>query len=245
MIIEDFISFGRTVPEKSKRYGEKVCMAGFSPEMRQLIRLYPIPPQFKIKARSMSMVNVERNKMDSRIESWAIKDRDPGRALKTIKTKIDEKELINILEKYKAESINALNDQRKSLGIIKPFTYKPLMKIRAQFKNDNQLTLFDDFRSNFDFKTAADYFRIPYLYFTDTSSHRLQIREWGLYELLRKYIASGRILEESDVEKSLYLKDDRVIYLVVGNMAHVRKSWLIIKIFSFKAKPKQKDLFDD
>lgn len=242
MIIEDFVSFGRTVPEKSKRYGEKVCMAGFSPEMRQFIRLYPIPTEYKIKARSINCVACERNKMDSRFESWAVKDRDPKKALRQIKKRISENDLISILESQLAKSIDELNDKRKSLGVIKPITYKPLMKVRKQFKDSNQLELFDDFRQNFCFKTASDYFRVPYLYFTDNKAHRLQIREWGLYELLRKYMLSGKILEESDIEKSLCLKDDRDIYIVVGNMAHIRKSWLIIKVFSFKKNQAQKEI---
>lgn len=234
---------GRTVPEKSKRYGEKVCMAGFSPELRSLIRLYPIPIQFKIKSRSMHRVHVERNRRDSRIESWAVKDRQPHKAIWKVKDKIEERVIKDFLEKNIHKSIDWLNSRRMSLGIIKPNTFKPVIKKRKEFKDSSQLKLFDDFKSDKAFKTATDYFNIPYLYFTDTKSHTLQIREWGLYELLRKYTLKNRLLTQEDMIKSLYLDDNKDTFLIVGNMIHIPNVWLIIKIFSFKKKQKNLELF--
>ncbi len=42
MTVEDFVVLGRTVPEDSQKYGKKVCMAGYSPSLSQLLRVYPL-----------------------------------------------------------------------------------------------------------------------------------------------------------------------------------------------------------
>ena len=76
MRIDDLIILGRTVPEQSKKYGIKVCSAGYSPEMRSFIRIYPLSVHGKPESREMITVDVERSKYDSRNESWALKTRD-------------------------------------------------------------------------------------------------------------------------------------------------------------------------
>ena len=42
MHVEDLIVLGRTVPEESRKYGQKVCMAGYSAENNQFLRVYPL-----------------------------------------------------------------------------------------------------------------------------------------------------------------------------------------------------------
>lgn len=234
MILEDFISFGRTVPEKSQRYGKKVCMAGYSPECRALFRVYPLPINFNLPCRSMVSIHLERNKMDSRKESWAVKGRDPSAVINQVADRVSEKDLIEYLKSEVVESVDWLNEHRRSLGVLKVKHYQSALKNRKSVTNPFQLRLFDDFKEQFNFKTATDYFLAPYLHFTDTSDRKLQIRDWGLYELMRKYENQNRALTSTDISNGLNLSDDRDIYLVVGNMNHVRTSWIIIKTFSFK-----------
>lgn len=42
MHVEDFVVLGRTVPEESKKYGQRICMAGYSLENNQFLRIYPL-----------------------------------------------------------------------------------------------------------------------------------------------------------------------------------------------------------
>ena len=60
MRIDDLIVFGRTAPEESKKYGQSVCMAGYSQELRQLMRLYPMSIRSNIKARCVISAEIER-----------------------------------------------------------------------------------------------------------------------------------------------------------------------------------------
>lgn len=100
MRIDDFIMFGRTVPEKSQKYGVKVCGAGYSPEIRSFIRIYPLPVQCKIEAREMVTVDVDRSAHDSRHESWALKTRNEKSVLGSLGKKNKGRNKTDIRNKY-------------------------------------------------------------------------------------------------------------------------------------------------
>ncbi len=115
MIVEDFVCLGRTVPEESKKYGHKVCMAGYSYELRQFLRVYPLPVKNPLEVRGKYVLSLERNSMDSRIESWKLVDRV---ALYPSPTKASDADIQQILKQNVAASIDELNEQRKSLGVV-------------------------------------------------------------------------------------------------------------------------------
>jgi len=243
MRIDDFIVLGKTVPEKSKKYGEKVCMAGLSTEMKSLLRLYPIDIYSKIPTRSTLVVEVERNNLDSRLESWTLKDRSTW-SIRSVGEKVGKAQLIEVLESQVAQSIDNLNENRKSLGVLKVDSFDIIMKTRKNIDNDLQLKLFDDFQEFAGFKTASDYFQIPYFRINGDDKQRcLQIREWGVYELIRKGEESNQPISAIDIKKALHIKDNSTVYLVVGNMNNVRNVWIIIKVFVFDGTYRQKTLF--
>ena len=246
MRVDDFIVLGRTVPEESKTYGQSVCMAGYSPELRQLLRIYPLRVHSQIKARSILSVEVERNKKDSRFESWALKERDERQSVQVVDKEVDKEKLIPYFERHISESIVELNQKRLSLGVIKPDSYEVVLRSRENIKHPDQLCFFDDFKKSFDFKTANSYFTAPYIRITCGSSVQcIQIREWGVYELIRKAEIERKRLTPEYIRKALYLDENKDVFFVVGNMNQHRNNWLIIKSFSYKKKARQKSFFDD
>lgn len=242
MRIDDFIIFGRTVPEESKKHGKCVCMAGYSPELRQLMRIYPLTVGIKLKARQSLMVLLERNQLDSRIESWTLKGRSPLSIL-NVSPVVSSDFLKMCLEKNLSDDVDSLNFKKKSLGILKA-EFSIEMRVRNSIKDLAQRELFHDFYEMVGFKTAKDYFTAPYVRLSTNGRQKyFQIREWGLYELMRKYEQQGKAITETDIKKSLFLQDNRDVFFVIGNMNHARNTWIIIKTFSFKKNLSQLPLF--
>jgi len=245
MRVDDLIVLGRTAPEDSKTYGESVCMAGYSPEFRQFMRVYPLNTRSNIKARDVISAELERNNKDHRIESWAIKGRDESKSIRIIGDLIEKEDIRLYFDKNTSESITELNKKRLSLGVIKPDIFEVVLKTREAIKDPNQLYLFDDCEKQYKLKTAGDYFIAPYIRITCGSfTQCIQIREWGVYELMRKRELEGERITPDYLQKALRITPDRIVYFVVGNMNQFRNNWLIIKSFSYKKNHQQKSLFN-
>jgi len=231
MKIEDFIVFGRTVPERSKKYGHSVCMAGYSKELGEMIRVYPLNIKSKVKARKILNLDVERNKDDTRKESWALKGRTERSILDT-SNQAKPKQLQNILQNITYPSITELNENKLSLGVLQPNEFEIVMKSRSEV-NEHKVEAFDEFANHF--KTGADYTKIPYLKMKiGDRTHCIQMREWGIFELLRKYEKEGKSTSQEDIKNALHIREDRETYFAVGNMYRFRNNWLVIKTFTFK-----------
>ncbi len=66
----EYILFARSIPEYSKRYGGTYsCSLGYSPTLKSLIRVYPVPI-IKMYSWEMYNISVEKNNLDSRVESY-------------------------------------------------------------------------------------------------------------------------------------------------------------------------------
>ncbi len=239
MRIDDFIVLGRTVPEDSKKYGQSVCMAGYSEELRQLMRIYPLSICSATKARSIISAELERNNKDSRYESWALKDRRNDtileESIKRVSDPINKKRIRPILDSLLSSNIDELNTKRHSLGILKPSRFEIFMKTRDKIKDPNQLNLFDNYRDAVrGIKTANNYFYAPYVKIdAEKGQSCLQLREWGVYELIRKYEKEGKTITSEIIKNALHINDAKDVYMVVGNMAHARSIWLIIKTYVY------------
>lgn len=217
MILEDFVMLGRTAPEESKKHGLVVCSAGYSKELRQFIRIYPISMFDSIPRWSICRVKVRRNPGDSRDESWRIDDEYPIEII----GKADKNVEYDWLESVAADSIAEMNEKRKSLAIIKPegmqFRFDGL-----RHGAERQLQLIEggkpeELRPRVKFRDAA-------------GAHDLQIRDWGCRMFLEKY-------PERDYQlwDALNLTKDNYEHLFfVGNMANHRNNWLVISVVSRK-----------
>jgi hypothetical protein len=229
MRIDDFCCLGRTVPEESKKYGRKVCMAGYSDEMRSLVRVYPLPVQNPIHARRLCVLELERSNHDNRGESWRLmRERDDAGIVSVSESALDTARVVAWMEGHLSPSIAQLNKQRLSLGVIKPAGLRGYFRDRSigDAVDPDQRTLFDDLDDSFGGGVIQ---RAPYLRFADEAgSHDLQLREWGCYEWLRKEPDRA-----SQLWRNLRIAEPgRDVYLVVGNMCNRRNVWLVISVFS-------------
>ena len=114
------------------------------------------------------------------------------------------------------------------------------MKNRPEIQDPLQMTLFDDFKEKIGIKTANEYYKIPYLKTYEGKQKCFQLREWGIYELMRK---NPEKITSDYIKKAIRADDTKDVFFIVGNMGHVRTVWLVIKSFSFDKQPKQMNLY--
>jgi len=229
MILEDCVMLARTVPEPSKKYGVRVCSVMYSPELRKLIRVYPLLPSNKLPRRHIFRMHLERNEHDSRDESYKkVSFTDTGKELSM-------QEVRSVLEKLISPDIVSLNEQKKSLGVILAENGKYFAEMRSK-KNapdPNQLCLFGvpDLTS-YSIKTGKDYDHIPYLVISHFSQQKaIQLREWQIYMLLEK---KGGVIDTPYLQGIFNNQDS---YLVIGNLNGCRTIWIACAYFNYKVKP--------
>jgi hypothetical protein len=226
---------GKTIPEPQKKTGRVfVCSAGYSHEFRRLMRIYPLakgksPPRW-----SVSRVRLQRNPQDNREESWQLcGDRSPGNHEQINKCfeiigHIERPERGNLIQPLCCPSIEAANAKRISLCIIEP-RFVPVLSFEdnpdsPDHPQSSMFDLFDDGITE-NPEGARRFTYQPYLEFVDEAGrHRLQLRDWGGYEFMRKH-GDDRRHELTDAWR---LRDRPC--LLIGNMNHQRTVWLVISV---------------
>ncbi len=223
MRIDDFIVLGRTTPVASKKYGHCVCVAGYSEELRQFIRIYPTQINSKIKTLCKLSVEVERKGEDKRQESWALKTRSEESIL-SVSDPLHKNEILHILKNNVSESILELNQKKLSLGIIKPEVFEIVTEQRKAFVQHEK-----------GIRTIEQFPIIPRLELPPTPGEqaRFMINEWGLYQLMTKYEKEDKALTAIDIKNALQIKDGKDVYFLVGNMNKIKNRWLVIKTFTY------------
>lgn len=252
--VEDFTVLGRTVPEDSKKFGQRVCMAGFSPSCNQFLRIYPLMVPVgpnagtnDFRARFTYSVDLRRNSNDSRMESWRVEDETkPTSTPWAAAKKMKKAAILDWLNTKKVPSIDALNVCRLSLGVL--FVPADQWSGTAVERDDTtepdlHRSLFDDLEDQAVAEPALGRVRFaPYLVFRDAvSKHRLQVREWGAYRLLADaaYADRPELLWTAGGYRT-----GKDLWIVVGNMNNHRKNWMVIKTFEAEAD-RGPGLFDD
>lgn len=255
----DFTVLGRTFPEDSKKYGKRICMAGFSPSLNSFVRVYPllVPTgenhgKNEFKARHRYAMKLRRNPNDSRMESWRVEDVDHPTSTPWDKSpEVKKSEIIKWLETKCVSSTHDLDPCRLSLGVIRleAGEWEGHLQPRDEYGRDVKQTpglfsddvdapgLFDDLQE----EMGEDHVRVhhvPYLKFRDGRNgkpRKLQIREWGAY--------LGLAFAFNDAPEKLWTAPgyhrDHSLLVVVGNMCHHRNVWLAIKTFQLD-KPKER-----
>lgn len=251
--IDDFIMLGTTVPEPDSGGRTTVCSAGVSPQLRSLIRIYPLARRNAPKRWSVNRVKLERNPKDQRPESWKLAgNREPG-AHERINDVFETEDAIapahraDLLRSYTVDSIAEANDRRLSLAVIHPNAEMMLEFEHNPASPDSpELALFD-----LEPRVEAGARRFPYiprLVLADPAgprkSHRLMLREWGVYELMRKH---NNLTSMTDAERRRYvggaLHLDGSCSLLIGNFNRHYTSWLVISVLrGLRAEP---GLFED
>ncbi len=242
----------KTYPSISKKYRETVCTAGIllddNEKPLQWIRIYPIRYRKldfdkRYKRWSIISANIEKSLQDSRLESYKIDDS----SIKTIKTI----NTINAWEARKAfvlpfefKSIRDIQNQGKSLGIIKPkniINYYVKQDDREwDIKKQAILDQLDLFES------PQDLEKIPYKFGyefidKDGDKHKYSISDWEICQLYRNCRDNSQklTLEEKEQEALEKVKqklegdflNHKDLYFIVGNFKNHRNRFMIIGIF--------------
>lgn len=232
MLLTDFVTLVRTVPEESKKYGARTCVAGISEDLGGLTRIYPVLIDAPLRARHRAELDIRKNDGDNRRESYKLID-----AVSSVRS-ISEKPVIEtagIFEEAKrigTLDVGTLNERRMSLGFIRP-KVAPVVNLiaRNQLEDPRQFSLFDEFVSDLnehEFRFGNGHPLVPYVTFIDAAGrHSLQLREWGAFEFLRKNP------NDADALANFYRKQGpREYLLLVGNQMHNRTSWMVLNLRS-------------
>lgn len=233
MILNDFVFLGTTVPEQMKDGRIVRCSAGFSAELRSLLRLYPISPFGGVHRWERYVVDLERNPKDNRVESWKLRgDRsDPDTLTRELvasgrRGTLAAPDRVDSLAPFVAPSISWLNDRRMSLGVIEPVLNG------YSFEYDRQA---DDASSQFpgmETPTAEwgrhSYCRRPRIQFSDADgAHDLSFNEHGAYEWMRNGGEPARLFDNLRFGAT-----GRDVRLLVGNLCNHRTAWVVIAYLS-------------
>lgn len=215
MILEDFVMLGKTAPETDRQGRVTVCSAGWSPELRQLVRIYPLavenaPPDF-----SVSQVRIERNDRDTRHESWKIAGDRSLNVHAGINTRFDVKRILNDRQSLVDQiplvgSVQEANQKRLSLAVIQPDS-KPNFYLE---KNSN-------WRVSGKEVSTKSYKYIPRVeFFLDGNKHKLKYLNQEVYQHLKP-------TNKSDFWR-IAGRFKRNPKLLIGNMFAYRNNWLVI-----------------
>lgn len=229
--IDDFVMLGKTVPEPQSDGRIFVCSAGVSPQMKQLLRIYPLGRFGAPKRWSVNQVSLERNPTDSRPESWkrhnptrgAEGDTNPDMA--TLRSAYPVGGRSTLLAPYAVASIREANARRLSLAVLHPDNYDLDFDHNPDSPDSPQLALFDSGKPTP--QGAKRFAFIPRLRFRDEDGeHRLMLRDWGCFEWMRKE-GDGR---RHNLVSNLRLSPSSS--LLVGNFNRHRTSWLVISVLN-------------
>lgn len=236
LTLDDFVMLGTTVPEPNSDGRVFVCSAGYSATMRSLVRLYPLGGYGAPKRWSVNTVPLGRNPKDSRIESFQlVGDRSPERH-RHINRVIDctgsvpQGDRADLLRRCAVGSIAEANDRRLSLAIVHADAMELEFEHNPASPDSPQLALFDV--PGAEPSGARRFPFIPKLHFNDEAGHhRLSLRDWGAYELMRKNNNLAHMSEggrRDYMAGALYL--DPSCSLLIGNQSNRRTSWLVISV---------------
>lgn len=228
MIINDLVMLGKSVPEPTnERLEHYVCSAGVSAE-HGLIRLYPLGLQGTPRRWSVIRVPVERKPGDSRPETWT----PIGAPLVVGALCSDDR--LGAIDRFTVSGVVEANERRLSLAIVRPHD----ARFYLDGKDHPEEPTYRLYGSNDEVLKARERFaHTPRVEFMteDGRSHKLQVRDWGVWELMRKYHA--RLADMSFPRREEYVggalhgltPDTR---LFIGNFANHRTSWMIISVIN-------------
>lgn len=223
-MIDNFVMLGKTVPEPtSERLDQYVCSAGWSWDLG-LIRLYPLGLQATPRRWSVNRCELERHlpNKDSRIESWR-----PTSEFESIRT-LPRDSRGTTLRHHLVSGMVEANERRLSLAAVRP--------VEAEFyladgvaDDEPSYQLYSHGEA---LKARERFAYAPRVRFLteDGRKHDLQMREWGIWELMRKHHEQLDAMTDNERERyvggALRLTDQTLF--LIGNYANHRSSWLVI-----------------
>jgi hypothetical protein len=229
-VIDDLIVLGRAVPETIKNGRTTICTAGHSKSLG-FVRIYPTKHTSPLTQWSIVKVPVERDPRDTRRESWKIQGSkyEWDTLDKKIECvgKLEREDRLNLIANLADGCIRHVNDEKRSLGIVKPTIEERYFSNTADYDPSIQTTLFGPPPP----KSKSQYPKIPRIRFRCSDckaekSHDMTVLEWGFYEWLRKNPDNI----EQVWENALLDSPDHEIFFLLGNMLRYRNAFLIISV---------------
>jgi hypothetical protein len=232
--IDDLIILGRGAPDVLRDGRVAICVAGWSPKLG-FIRIYPTRLTSPLQQWNIVSVKVEQNPTDSRPESWKI----TGSASEwerldeniQVQDTLGRDERIALIPTLASGCVSLLNESHLSLGIVHPTELRGYLSEREDVDRTVQRTLLGGSVP----KTKVNYPLRPRMSYRcgecrAESGHDQQIIEIGCYEWFRKNPG-----KEAQVFENLRVDDpDFEKYLLVGNQANHRTSYLVIGVIRWK-----------
>lgn len=236
MKIEDLVILGRGCPDRLRDNRETVCTAGYS-NIHGFVRIYPTKTSSPLKRWNVVNVEVERNNRDTRSESWKIvgskKEWDDLDKRISVVKEVNQNEKENLITSNLAGCVHDINDDRRSLGIIKPTIEKCYFGIREGYNPYVQQSLIGAIAKRLPIKTKENFPLVPRIKYRCSNCrakgfHDQQVIDWGFYEWIRKYPEK----KEQVWENAKVVNGNSDIYFFIGNQASHRRSFMIISILS-------------
>lgn len=238
LILDDFVMLGKTVPEPNSDGRVFVCSAGISPTLRSMVRIYPLARGGSPARWSVNTVKLERNPGDQRRESFRLAgDRTIGAhdyinaASFRTSGSCPPRERAELLRRYSVESIAEANARKLSLAVIHPRAMELEFEHNPTSPDSPELTLFD--LATDQPQGARRFPYLPHLVFDDADGthRRPQLRDWGVYELMRKH---NNLTGMTDSDRRSYVGEalhlDNSCSLLIGNFNRHYTSWLVISV---------------
>lgn len=229
----NFVCLGQTVPERSKKYGLRVCTAGVDMDTFQLVRIYPLGVRKDEHFKRWTFYHdlpVRRNPKDNRDESWRLNI--PIDVLKNVtKSNVSKKSRSGILTSLlTSETVSQLNQLRKSLAIVQMNDCKGYFVDKGKnFVNVRQFCLFPEIEVDDTFGKSS-FSLLPRLKWKDWKGkqHDYMLNSWDAY---MHQVHLGEKYGKDDLWRSLRIDKNIPKIGLIGNMNTIRTAWLIITVF--------------
>jgi hypothetical protein len=231
---ERIIVLVRAIPEESKKYGHKVCVAGIN-EAGEWRRLYPfkfIYGQNLIDFRKKDIieVNLKEPDNDKRKESRKVESHKKVDSL-------DDKQVLDKIIPLMS-SVEKLKERKASLGVVKPLLESIEVKINDTNLYDSQqyLSLTEDFLEKRERVKMP--IELRYIFKCKNEEeckkpHRMILIDWELNELTRNILKQHQdknTIEQKIKDKFSDFMKERDLYFFLGT--HFRwGTWIIIGLF--------------
>ncbi len=243
-VIDDLIVLGRAGPELIQDGRHTVCLGGWS-ESKGFVRLYPTHKYSDAQRWNVVEVPVEQDKShDWRDESYKIqgskKDWDTLYQKIDEKRRLDKDEQIELIESIPTTCPNRLNEEEKSMGLVKP---AEIHDVRIEEVEDPE-PIQTDMQGN-KLRSKNSYPHKLYIEYTcedciAKGNHNQSCIEWGVYRWWQKNPD-----KPEQVIENLHLNDENwTKYFFVGNQKNHARSFLIISVLRWKQHEDQAGLAD-
>lgn len=142
--------------------------------------------------------------------------------------KVNKDYIISMFQKIVSPSISKLNEERKSIGVIKTNQLKPYWDVNKNFVNTSQFNMFEDVQCiETSLYTKDQYLKESRISFNDLDGvHNLQLNDWQYYEFQRKFGANKDAFR--------HISKDKDNYILIGNMYQHRNIWIGLGVHECK-----------